>query len=223
MAYEDLVLKEPNTGENRLLKSMLKRVHKKCLKAKEAYQQVMDLYLQDTQAPIAMPSLGSNDLELLKEEIKGLKMQNKDLSEKLTKSKAKSTQTIKAGEATSSKAKAKLTSTDLQWDEEGNWVDMQEDEDPFIQEHWRFQRESFKEIPYHTLELTHYEAMVQKLGRMIYPQETEQTEPMELSAPLIKMKIKAQWEDWEATHPKMGRAGYIADPRKLNSKEIMEG
>ena len=98
----------------------------------------MDLYLQDTQAPTTVPSLGSDDLELLKEEIKGLKQQNKDLSEKLTKSEAKSTQTTKTGEATSSKAKSKLTSTDLQWDEEGNWADMLEDKDPFIQEHWRF-------------------------------------------------------------------------------------
>ena len=48
-------------------------------------------------------------------------------------------------------------------------------------------------------------------------------EPIELSAPLIKMKIKSQWEDWEASHPEMGRAGYIADPKKLNSREIMEG
>ena len=37
-AYEDLVLKEPNTGENRLLKAMLKKVHDKCVKAEEAYQ-----------------------------------------------------------------------------------------------------------------------------------------------------------------------------------------
>ena len=48
-------------------------------------------------------------------------------------------------------------------------------------------------------------------------------DPLELSAPLIKMKIKAQWEDWEASHPKMGRARYMADPTKLNSREIMEG
>ena len=48
-------------------------------------------------------------------------------------------------------------------------------------------------------------------------------DPIELSAALIKMKIKAQWEDWEASHPKMGRAGYSADPKKLNSREIMEG
>ena len=80
---------------------------------------------------------------------------------------------MKTGEATSSKAKSKLTSTDLHWDEEGNWAKMPEDEDPFIAKHWKFQREYFKEIPYHTLELTHYEAVVQKLGCMLYPQEIE--------------------------------------------------
>ena len=95
----------------------------------------MNLYLQDTQVPTTMSSLGLNDLEVLKEEIKGLQEKNKDLSEKLTKSKAKSAQATKTGEATSSKAKSKLTSTNLQWDEEGNWADMPEDEDPFIQEH----------------------------------------------------------------------------------------
>ena len=36
--YKDLVLKEPNTGENKLLKSMLKKVHEKCLKAEDAYK-----------------------------------------------------------------------------------------------------------------------------------------------------------------------------------------
>ena len=40
--YEDIVLKEPNTGENKLLKTMLKKVHEKCIKAKEAYQQAME-------------------------------------------------------------------------------------------------------------------------------------------------------------------------------------
>ena len=100
---------------------------------------------------------------------------------------------------------------------------MPEDEDSFIVEHWKFQRDYFKEIPYHTLELTHYEVVVQKVGRLLYPQETEQMDPIKLSAPLIKMKIKAQWEDWEASHPEMGRAGYMADPRKLNSREIRRG
>ena len=58
---------------------------------------------------------------------------------------------------------------------------------------------------------------------MLYPQETKKMEPIELSAPLIKMKIKVQWEGWEASHPEMSRAGYTADPKKLNSREIMEG
>ena len=44
-AYEDLILKEPNTGKNRLLKTMLKKIHEKCVKAEEAYQQAMELYL----------------------------------------------------------------------------------------------------------------------------------------------------------------------------------
>ena len=54
------------------MKNMLKKVHKKCMKAEEAYQQAMELYLQDTRVPTAVPFLGSNDLEVLKEEIKGL-------------------------------------------------------------------------------------------------------------------------------------------------------
>ena len=65
-AYEDMILKEPNTGENRLLKTMLKKVHKKCIKAEEAYQQAMELYLQETRLPIAEPSQGSNKIEALK-------------------------------------------------------------------------------------------------------------------------------------------------------------
>ena len=67
---------------------------------------------------------------------------------------------MKTGEASSSKAKSKLTSTNLNWDEEENWAKMPEDEDPFIAKHWKFQRDYFKEIPYHTLELTHYEVVV---------------------------------------------------------------
>ena len=111
---------EPNIGENRLLKTMLKKVHEKCVKAEEAYQQAMELYLQETKVPIVVSSQGSNDLEALKQEIKGLQERNKDLSEKLTLSEAKSTQTVKTIEASSSKAKSKLTSTDLNWEKEGN-------------------------------------------------------------------------------------------------------
>ena len=124
-----------------------------------------------------------------------MREQNRDLSEKLTQSGAKSTKTTKRGESTSFKAKSKIISTDLQWDKEGNWAEMPEDDDPFVQENWRFQRDYFKEIPYHTLELTHYEVVVQKVGRLLYPQETQTMDCLELSAPLIRMKIKAPWED----------------------------
>ena len=63
-----------------------------------------------------------------------MKEKNKDLSEKLTLSEAKSTQTTKTCDATSSKTRSKLISTNLQWDEEGNWVEMPDDEDPYVQE-----------------------------------------------------------------------------------------
>ena len=85
--------------------------------------------------PTAVPSQGSNELEALRDEIKGLQEKNKALSAKLTLSEAKSTQTVKTGEASSSRAKSKLTSTDLNWDEEGNWAEMPEDTDTFIAEH----------------------------------------------------------------------------------------
>ena len=67
--YEDMVLKEPNRGENKLLKNMLKKVHKKCMKVEEAYQQAMELYLQETRLPTVEPSHGSNEVEALKKEI----------------------------------------------------------------------------------------------------------------------------------------------------------
>ena len=100
-------------GKNKLLKTMLKKIHEKCVKAKEAYQQSMELYLQETRVPTAKPSQGSNKIEALKQEIKGLQERNKDLSDKLTQSEAKSTQTVKTGEVSSSKDKSKLTNTDL--------------------------------------------------------------------------------------------------------------
>ena len=68
---------------------------------------------------------------------------------------------------------------------------MPKDEDPFIAKNWKFQRDYFKEIPYHTLELTHYKAVVQKVGRLLYPQEIEQMDPIELNAPLLKANIIA--------------------------------
>ena len=77
----------------------------------------MDLYLKETQAKALAPSLRSNDIEQMKQEIHSLKEQNKDLSEKLTQSGTKSTQPTTKGEASSSGAKSKITRTYLHQDE----------------------------------------------------------------------------------------------------------
>ena len=57
---------------------------------------------------------------------------------------------------------------------------MPEDEDPFVQTNWNFQRDYLKEIPNHTLEITHYEAMVQKVGKLLYPKDIPTMDPLEL-------------------------------------------
>ena len=113
---------------------------------------------------------------------------------------------------------------DLSWNDEGELSDMPDDEHPIVQRDWQFQKEFFKEVPCHMHELSHYAAVVHKLGRYLYPDEISKVNPMELSAPLLlKMKIRAEWEEWESAHPEMGRAGYLADPKQLHSREIMEG
>ena len=60
-----------------------------------------------------------------------------------------------------------------------------------------FQNQYFDELPMHRRAYNHYEAMVREVGRYLYSTEMELMEPIELSAPLIEMKIKAQWENWE--------------------------
>ena len=100
---------------------------------------------------------------------------------------------------------------------------MQDDEEPFIQEHWRFQRDYFKEIPYHTLELSHYKTMVQKLGRMLYPQEIENVELMELSAPLIRMKIRHSGKTGrQATQKWVGQDTWLT-PRSSIARKLWRG
>ena len=71
--------------------------------------------------------------------------------------------------------------------------------------------------------LNHYETMVRNLDKYLYLDQLEQMDLIERSAPLQKAKIKATWEHLEASHPKMGRAIYEADPQHLYNKEIMEG
>ena len=75
-------MKEPNQGEHQLLKTLLKTVHEKCVKAKEAHKHAMDLYLKESLTKTPTPSLGSNDIALMKQEIESLREQKRDLSEK---------------------------------------------------------------------------------------------------------------------------------------------
>ena len=114
------------------------------------------------------------------------------------------------------------SSVDLHWNEAGELDDMSEDKLPYIKKEWKFQREHFKTLPYTTRVLSHYEAVIRKLGCHLYPNKDALAGQPKLFAPLLKMKIKATWEDWEANNPKMLRAGYQADPSKLRSKELME-
>lgn len=72
-------------------------------------------------------------------------------------------------------------------------------------------RVHFKELPYTARILSHYKVVVRKGSRHLYPNEIKQMELLELSAPIIKMKVKVAWENREASHPKIGRAGYQAD------------
>lgn len=71
-------------------------------------------------------------------------------------------------------------------------------------------------------QLSHYEAVVKKLGQHLFLEDTDKMYMQELSAPLIRMKMKAQLEDWEASNPEMLRARYQADPCHLQSKAIMK-
>lgn len=62
-------------------------------------------------------------------------------------------------------------------------------------------------LTYHARVLSHYKAIVRKVGRHLYQYMLSQVDPMDLNAPLIKMKFKEAWEDWEENHPKMGEWG----------------
>ena len=82
------------------------------------------------------------------------------------------------------------TSVDLHWNEEGELDDMSEDELPYVKTDWKFQKDHFKRMSLQARALSHYEAVVWKLGRHLFPDEVERMDQQELSAPLIKMKVK---------------------------------
>ena len=80
---------------------------------------------------------------------------------------------------------------------------MSEDELPYIKEDWRFQREYFKHLPHATRVLSHYEAVIRKLERYLYPNEEAMIGQPKLAAPILKMKVKATWKKWEASNQEM--------------------
>lgn len=104
----------------------------------------------------------------------------------------------------------------------GDLDDMSSNEHPIIKAKWKFQKEFFKELPYVTRTFSHYEAIVRKLHSNLYLDELRKINDFKLSAPLIKEKVKAAWEDWVDNNPNMGWAQYIAKLDHLYSKEFIE-
>ena len=220
--YEDLLMKDVENVyryENTRLQKTLEVVHEKCLKTEEAYQEAMKLYQTARSHPRDSAQAAQEETERLQNKIKELEALNQELSERASRAGSGTTTT---GQIGSSSVPWARTSVDLHWNEEGELDDMSNDELPYVKADWKFQKEHFKGMSLEARRLSHYEAVVRKLGRHLFPDEIEKTDMHELSAPLIKMKTKAAWEDWEASHPEMFRAGYLADPRHLRSEAIMK-
>ena len=112
-----------------------------------------------------------------------LEERNQSLSERLSRA-----QSNKVG---TSKIPWERTSVDLHWNDKGELDDMSEDELPYVKLDWKFQKDHFKKMSLQARALSHYEAVVRKLGRHLFPDEMERMDQQELNAPLIKMKVKA--------------------------------
>ena len=114
------------------------------------------------------------------------------------------------------------SSVDLHWADAEELDNMSKDELPYIKNDWKFQKEYFKHLPQAARVLSHYEAVIQKLGRYLYPNKKAMFGQAKLVAPLLKMKVRATWENWEASNPEMHRAGYLADPANRCSRNEMK-
>ena len=120
-----------------------------------------------------------------------LHKQNEDLSTKFSIMEAKCAQTSNKDKPSSSTTTPRTSSLDLHWNEEGKMDEMSEDEYPIVKANWRFQREHFKELTHVATTLNHYEAVVGKIDRYMYPSQLELVDLIVLNAPLLKSKIKA--------------------------------
>ena len=215
-AYQDFVLSDrekPWVQENKKLQAMLDTLHEKNLKAEEAYKTAMELYKSSKSTNPASATATIEEHQAMLKKMEDLEARNKSLSDRLSRA---------SNEAATSEIPWARTSVDLHWDEGGELDDMSEDELPYVKADWKFQKEHFKSITPQARRLSHYEAVVRKLGRYLFPDETDKMYMQEMSAPLIQMKTKARWEEWEANNPEMLRAGYNADPAHLYSEAIMK-
>ena len=79
------------------------------------------------------------------------------------------------------------------------------DDDEPVDMEWEVQKDMFSELSLTVKLLTHYKAVIRKLGRLLIPHDRLPTLNVELSAPLLKMKMQAVWEQWELDHPKSGQ------------------
>ena len=216
-AYTRLVLSEKELAyvkENERLQRLLKMMHEKNQKTEEAYKRAMGLYKGSKSTAPTSSKASVEEHRQMQKKMEELKERNRNLSERLSRAQSNEVGTLEVPWA--------RTSIDLHWNEEGELDNMSEDELPYVKSDWKFQKDLFKRMSLQSRRLSHYKVVVQKLDRHLFPDEVERMDQQELSAPLIKMKVKASWEDWEASHPEMLRAGYQADPRHLRSKAIMK-
>lgn len=91
---------------------------------------------------------------------------------------------------------------DCKCDDRG--VLIQEEED--MPRDWKFENKYYEDLFYQIKLLSCFKFMVKKLSKHLY-QDLLPLDIMELSASMTKMKIEVQWDEWEATFPKMYRGG----------------
>ena len=189
-AYTNLALSErekPYVKENKRLQELLNTVHEKNLKAEEAYKKAMELFKGAKSTLPTSTSASVEEHRQMQKKMEELEGRNRNLSERLSRA---------SNEVGTSEIPWARSSVDLHWDAQGELDDMSDDELPYVKAEWKFQKEHFKTMTPQAKRLSHYEAVVRKLGRYLFPEDTDKMYMQELSAPLIQMKIKAQCEEW---------------------------
>lgn len=87
---------------------------------------------------------------------------------------------------------------------------------------WEFCQEFFQELTVNVKELYTYEASIKKLERQLW-QDLKQMDDIKLSGPLLKVKTKREWEQWELDNTDVMRVGYRVSKEQLRTREMLEG